>query len=140
MLRFAPTPEHPAQTYELALVGRLPNGIEKAEPFTVVVKPCEADIISAAAQLSLSDQMRLWGSDPYLFDIFSTIQAYSQVPACGYELRHRVKWENLLTDPGVTTTSAPVEVLYDPSTYTFTIEKCSDAQRPFEGHSDPECL
>ena len=131
--------DHEPGIFELALVGSLPNGIEAVQPFSVVVKQCEADIISVDAQLSLADQMRLWGSDPYLYEILNTLDAYEQKPACGYEMSHRIKYENLITDPGVKHSEAPVEVVYDPSTYTFNIEKCSDAQKPFEDHSDIEC-
>jgi len=54
-LKFAPTLDHNPGTYEMALVGRLPNGIEAVETFDVVVTQCQADIISVDAQMTLSD-------------------------------------------------------------------------------------
>ena len=37
------------------------------------------------------------------------------------------------------TLEAPVEALYDPSSYTFKIEKCSEALKPYNLDYDPEC-
>ena len=54
-------------------------------------------------------------------------------------MKHTIRYENIITAPGEKSLSAPVEVQYEPSTYTFNIEKCSDAQKPFEDHSDIEC-
>lgn len=62
------------------------------------------------------------------------------MPSCGYQVDYQIRWEDLVLGDGVRYSTAPVEVLYDASTYTFTIEKCSARQQPFEQHYDPECL
>lgn len=126
--------------YSLLLVALLPEyQISASRRFVVNVKPCEAELISVNAQLSLEDIWREWSSDAFYYKIEGAIKAYSQVPACGYALDYTIQYEDKYNNPGVRTTDAPVEALYSPSTYTFKIEKCSDAQKPFDLSRDPEC-
>lgn len=113
--------------------------VTAARAFYVVVMPCEAELISVGAQLSLTDIEREWSADAFLYNIENTIAAYDQKPACGYDLDYLVKYEDMYNNPGVRTTDAPVEALFSPSTYTFKIEKCSNAQEKNGFADDAEC-
>jgi len=43
-LRFAPSLANVPGTYDMLLIGTLPNGLSAAVPFKVAVSPCEAEI------------------------------------------------------------------------------------------------
>lgn len=49
MLYFAPGLDNPAGIYNMWLVGSLPGGEEKAEPFRVEVTRCEANLVLLGA-------------------------------------------------------------------------------------------
>ena len=55
-LLFQPSLENAAGIYDMWLVGTLPSGIEKREPFQVEVTRCEADLDIISAQGLLTDQ------------------------------------------------------------------------------------
>lgn len=50
-----------------------------------------------------------------------------------------IKYEDVEFNAGPRTTTSPPEVMFDPDTATFKIEKCSDAQMPFDMNFDPNC-
>ena len=138
-LTFAPSLANAPGTYNMILIGTLPNGISAQVPFKVTVNPCEADITWLPAQSTLTNWRREWSSDAFLYDITNTIKAFSQTPSCGYDIQYTIKWEDLVNKPGVKSTQQPVEVQFNAPTQTFKIEKCSKAQQPFDLAYDPEC-
>ena len=112
-LRFAPSLANVPGTYDMLLIGTLPNGLSAAVPFKVAVSPCEAEITWLPAQSTLTNWERQWSSDAFLYDITNSINAFNQTPSCGYDIKYTIKWEDLVNKPGVRSTQQPVEVKYD---------------------------
>ena len=77
-LTFAPNLSHAPNRYSLLLFAYLEDYsmVTAQRAFTVVVLPCEAQLISVGAQLSLTDIEREWSADAFLYNIENTIAAY----------------------------------------------------------------
>lgn len=71
VLTFSPQVSHAPDTYGLLLVAKLQYYpvIQAAEPFEVIVLPCEATLFYGQAQLSLSDVAREWGDPAFFYNI-----------------------------------------------------------------------
>ena len=82
----------------------------------------------------------MWGDAAKFYSIDNALGAFSQQPACGYDIAVTIKWENVLEAPNVYSVNPPVEVQYsNDSTYTFKIEKCSDLNLLDPTFVDSEC-
>ena len=78
-LTFQPSLAYAPSTYSLLLVAYLEQYelISAAKGFSVQVLPCEAKLVSVAAQISMLDVERDWGADVFIYDIQNTIAAYT---------------------------------------------------------------
>ena len=101
-LRFAPTLANQPGIYNMLLIGTLEYyGIQAIQPFQVAVKACEADLVVNPAQATLNSWSKMWGSEAFFYDISSTISAFSQTPACNYDIAVTIKYEDIEFYPGV---------------------------------------
>lgn len=105
----------------------------------MTVLACEATLFYGAAQTTLNDVAREWGDPAFSYNIENTINAYYQEPACGYPIKYSIMYENVIENPNVRFAEQPVEAEYNPDTFFFKIEKCSDDQKPFDLSYDGEC-
>ena len=64
-----PTVEHPVQTYDMILVGTLPNGVSTAEPFRVTVLDCVVQDFYWIDGTERPPMENIWYKDSLAFDI-----------------------------------------------------------------------
>lgn len=110
-------------------------------PFEVEVLACEATI--DASSVFVQDKSILWGDDALPYNVGNVFSEYIQTPACGYDIAYEIYFEDLSNNPGVLvpngSENSPPEIIYDPTTKTFIIEKCSQRQYDEGITTDPEC-
>jgi len=139
-LGFQPSASAPIGDIPLKLRAYLQNynTIQKVVPFVVRVTPCEATIDPSFVQVQ--NKRIVWGDDALDYPIGQIFaQQYRQVPAaCDYPYRHEITFYDLTNSIDWSFTSPP-EIIYNPTTNTFVIEKCSARQGALPSVNDPEC-
>lgn len=95
-------------------------------PFQVLVSACETTIDPTFVYVV--DKIITWGDEALPYSIGNIFGQYKQIPACGYDIDYQILFEDVTNNPNVLSLQNPPEIVYNSSTRSFTIEKCSDAQ------------
>jgi len=116
-----PSVMQPPGDYTFTLASRLREyrNITTAQDFMVTVAPCQTGLDMSG--LFLENQARTWYQSPLYYPIAEVLNQISEAPyQCGYGVRFEPK---LVLGPD-SFTNLPREVLWDPVSFTFQIEKC----------------